>query len=139
MAEKIETEVRVITSEGQVLKFLNKERKRSSRISKRIEMNEWRQHFKEQLEGTDEKHEEINREMLLRRADESELAVDEIESQMRKLKKGKACGTDRIPNKAWLHCGCNARDRVKVVVKRVWRGEGFPDVWRKGIISAQER
>jgi len=51
----------------------------------------------------------------------------------RKLKRGKAMGSDGIPNEAWVWGGEGLRRAIVEVCQRVWRGEGFPDNWRKRI------
>ena len=60
--------------------------------------------------------------------------MGEIERVRRGLKKGKARGSDGIPNEAWLWGGEGLRRALGEICQRVWRGEGFPESWREGIV-----
>lgn len=66
---------------------------------------------------------------------ERELNDEEIEKKIRKLKRNKAAGKDGIGNEAWVYSDGQIKAMLKEVLKRVWRGEGFPEKWREGLIS----
>jgi len=71
-----------------------------------------------------------------RRAEDGEedLRRSEVRYVLEKLKKGKAAGADGVPNEVWK-CG---RERIEEWIwgfcNRVWRGEGWPEQWKDGII-----
>ncbi|XP_078036902.1 uncharacterized protein LOC144470014 [Augochlora pura] len=56
---------------------------------------------------------------------------EEIEEQIRNLRKKKAAGRDDIPNKAWFYSEGSTRKKLKELIKKVWDGEGFPEDWRR--------
>lgn len=135
-AQKIEEEIEKIKTEGQVLKFLNQERKTRTEVSDRISMTEWREHFKLLLEGNDDKQEaeqEKNKERTIEKGEE--LSNMEIEKQISRLKAKKAAGKDGVPNEAWKYSKGRTRDKLKEIIKRVWNRECFPESWRDGIIT----
>lgn len=66
---------------------------------------------------------------------EEELNDKEIEKQIRKMKRKKAAGADGIAGEAWIYNREKIRTKLKEVLRRVWRGEGFPKEWREGIIT----
>lgn len=66
---------------------------------------------------------------------EEELNDEEIEKQIRKMKKKKAAGADGIAGEAWIYSkDRKIRTKLKEVLRRVWRGEGFPKERREGVI-----
>ena len=65
---------------------------------------------------------------------ETENLSEDIEKQIRTLKKGKACGFDGVENEAWLYSEGAVREKIKEIIIRVWKGEGFPSSWRTGVI-----
>jgi hypothetical protein len=67
---------------------------------------------------------------------EIEMTVEEIERQIRKLKKKKAPGRDGVQNEAWIYGTEGIVERLVEVMNGVWRGERFPVDWRKGVICA---
>ncbi|TGZ53811.1 hypothetical protein DBV15_10472 [Temnothorax longispinosus] len=125
-------ELNGIRTETEVWKYINKERKVRDKVSKEIPMESWRQHFMGVLEWTDERILEKERRGG---NDEEDLTDDEIKKQIRKLRRGKAAGPDGIRNEAWKFCKRQVRERLKEVIKGVWRGEGWPDSWKEGVIS----
>jgi len=46
----------------------------------------------------------------------------------------KAMGVDGIPNEVWKYGGEKLEDRIRQFCNRVWRGEGWPEMWKEGII-----
>jgi len=95
-------------------------------------MEEWEKHFLELLEGEkgtgEEKREEWGDQ-------EEELREEEIEIQLKKIKRKKATGVDDIGGEAWLYSNGRIKERLKDLLKKIWKGEGFPEEWRKGVIT----
>jgi hypothetical protein len=52
--------------------------------------------------------------------------VEEVERQIRKLKKKKAPGRDGVQNEAWIYGTEGIVERLVEVMNGVWRGERFP-------------
>jgi len=69
---------------------------------------------------------------------EKELAEEEmeIEIQLKKIKKKIASGIDGIVGEIWLYSNGQIRERLKDLFKRIWKGEDFPEEWRKGVITS---
>lgn len=65
---------------------------------------------------------------------ERAISIEEVINAVRALKEGKTVGGEGIPNKAWKLGGEGARKRVHEICNEVWKGEGWPKTWRKGII-----
>ena len=74
-------------------------------------------------------------ERIIREEEEEELGDEEIEEQMKKLKKGKAGGSDGLSNEVWFYSSGETRRKFREVVKRVWKEEGFPEEWKEGLIT----
>jgi len=55
--------------------------------------------------------------------------------QIAKLKRRKAPGEDELENEVWINGNRKVIQRLKEIINRVWRGEGFPDRWREGVIA----
>lgn len=121
-----EEEIKRAKTEGQIWKYINKERKKE----------EWRDHFKELLGGSNERVTGRKREHLTVGEDESELTEKEIGKQIKRLKKKKATGGDKIPNEAWVYSAGNTRGTLIDLIRRVWKGESLSEDWRKAIITA---
>jgi len=107
-------ELNGIRTETEVWKYINKERKVRDKVSEEISMEGWRQHFMGVLEGTDER---ILGEERRRGDDEENLADEEIEKQIRRLRRGKAAWPDGIRSEAWKFCRGQVRERLKEVIK----------------------
>lgn len=65
---------------------------------------------------------------------EEELRRSEVKKVLEKLKKGKAVGTDGVPNEVWKRGGGNIEEWIWDFCNRVWRGERWPEQWKDGII-----
>ena len=90
-------------------------------------MEDSHKHFSETVEGRDEAV--IGEKRNEAEDDKEELADEEVEQHMQNLKKKKARG-----------CRRNFKRGVKVlqgklIVRRVWEGEGVPRNWGKAIIA----
>jgi len=53
---------------------------------------------------------------------------------LEKLKKGKAAGADGLPNEVWKCGEKRIEEWIWGFCNRVWRGEGWPEQWKDGII-----
>ena len=95
--------------ENQIWEYINKQRKKRIGISNKIDLKEWKDHFKTLLEGVDCKKEvgeleEIdNTEGEKKQEEEDEITGAEVKEQIRKFKKKKAAGEDKIENEAWIY------------------------------------
>ncbi|TGZ50545.1 Uncharacterized protein DBV15_12707, partial [Temnothorax longispinosus] len=124
-----------IRTETEVWKYISKERKVKDKVSEEISMEGWRQHFMGVLEGTDER---ILGEKRRGGDDEEDLTDEEIEKQIRRLRREKAAGPDGIRSEAWKFCRGQVREKLKEVIKGVWRGEGWPDSWKEEVAGLPE-
>jgi hypothetical protein len=88
-------------------------------------MQEWEKYFMKLLEGRKEKEKM-----------ETEITVEEIERQIKKMKKKKAPGRDGVQNEGWIYGTEGIVERLVEVTNGVCRGERFPVDWREGVICA---
>jgi len=63
------------------------------------------------------------------------LGEEEIEFQLKNIKKKKAIGIDGIVGEAWLYSNGRIKERLKDLLKRIWKEESFPEEWRNGVIT----
>jgi hypothetical protein len=61
-----------------------------------------------------------------------EITREELEQQLRKLKRKKAPGMDGIQNKSWIYGTEREVDRLLEIMNGMWKGEGFPRSGRRG-------
>lgn len=66
--------------------------------------------------------------------EEAEIGREEIKVIIGKLKKGKATGVDGVPNEVWIYGGEKVEEWMWSFCNRIWRGEGWPEQWKEGII-----
>lgn len=59
---------------------------------------------------------------------------EEVQKAIRRLKKGKAAGGDRIGNDEWIYGGEELESKMTTIVNEIWKGKGIPDEWKEGII-----
>ena len=90
------------------------------------------------LNGTDKKRENIWKKVI---GNEEETTVqdisrEEIQKQIKKLKKGKASGEDNIQNEAWIHIQGRTKEKTYELIRNVWKGEKIPEEWRTSLISS---
>ncbi|RLU21743.1 hypothetical protein DMN91_006119 [Ooceraea biroi] len=43
-------------------------------------------------------------------------------------------GGDEIPNEAWKYGGTEMEEWIREICNRVWKGEGWPEKWKEGIV-----
>ncbi|XP_067120129.1 uncharacterized protein [Centruroides vittatus] len=63
-----------------------------------------------------------------------DISREEMESVLRKMKMGKAIGTDWILVEAWRSLGKEGIDIILDLMKKPWQQEKIPDEWRKSIL-----
>ena len=66
--------------------------------------------------------------------EEGDLGLEEIKRVVMKLKDGKAGGGDGIQNEVWKYGGEEVMECLWVICSRVWRGEGWPEGWKEGVV-----
>lgn len=136
----LQEELKTIKSINQAWGFMNRYRRRKrNNIRAEKPLEEWRRHYMELLQGSDEKPmaQEGKEE-----ADESsdgtqrrEMTRENIERQIRRLKKKKAPGSDGVRNEAWMFAeDTEVWENLVRICLEVWQGKGFPEEWRKGTI-----
>lgn len=128
-------QVKNITKEKEVWEHVNKGRKIRSKISTTIAMEEWRRHFMELLDGKENYIQVKECYKTNTGLNQKEVTKEEIEKQIRNLKKEKSAWEDEVKNEAWLYAEEPVKNKLVDVIQRVYRGDGFPGRWRIGNIS----
>ena len=102
LQENTENEILQQKGENQIWEYINKQRKKRIGISNKIDLKEWKDHFKILLEGVDCKKEVGEWEEIDNTEGEveEEITEAEVKEQIRKLKKKKAAEEDKIENEA---------------------------------------
>lgn len=135
--EKEEEKVRNIKTEKEAWEYVNRGRGSRPGTSENIGMEAWKMYFMDLLNGNGEKRtaQEENENSTRRKPrNDEELSNEQIQKAWGKLKKGKAAGLDGIRNEAWINGGVAIKQKVGRILKLVWKGEGFPEEWREGVI-----
>lgn len=133
--EKLEEEIKRARAEAQIWKIVNRERKNARIVGEDISMEEWRRHFVSVLEGREEDGGGKTGKRSLE-GDQEELNYEEIEKQIKEMKRKKAAEADGIEEReAWIYSREKIRTKLKEVLRRVWRGEEFSEEWREGVIT----
>jgi hypothetical protein len=128
-----EMKMKGIKTEEEVWRYVNREKKKKGEIvSDRITMEEWRKYFSELLGGEENRQEKEKRQHRV--GEIEEITREELEQQLRKLKRKKAPGRDGIQNESWIYGTEREVDRLLEIMNGVWKGEGFPQEWKEGII-----
>jgi hypothetical protein len=131
--EKKRMEEEMKMKEEEVWRYINRERKKKGEIvSDRITMEEWRKYFSELLGGEENRQEKEKRQHRV--GEIEEITREELEQQLRKLKRKKAPGRDGIQNESWIYGTEREVDRLLEIMNGMWKGEGFPQEWKEGII-----
>lgn len=133
-AEKEYREIMTIKTEAEIWKYINKEKKRKPGINNDIEMKEWERHFKELLEGEFGEEESEKEVEKITKSDRA-ITERELEEAINRLKKKKAPGEDGICNEQIIHANGKTKRRILELLNKVWKGEGWPKRWNKGIIQ----
>lgn len=127
-----------IKNNTQVWKYINKFRKKREGVNKGIKLEEWKRYFVELLGGEEHRPDidiERNREGLKNEVKESRITLEEVASQIEKMKKGKAAGADELKNETWIYGGNKVALKLTKIFNRIINGEGYPEEWREGIIK----
>jgi hypothetical protein len=118
-----------------VWKYINRERKKKEPASEKITIQEWEEYFVKLLEGRKEEgNVGTQRKEKQTVMGETEITAEEVGRHIRYLKKRKAPGWDGVQNEAWMYGTERMVERMVELMNGVWRGEGFPEDWREGVI-----
>jgi len=66
--------------------------------------------------------------------EEDEISREEMGRVIRKLKEGKTAGGNGIVNEVWKYGGKEIREWLWEICNKVWKGKGWPEEWRKGVV-----
>lgn len=127
-------EILKLTSEADVWKYIKKIRKKPTRTSEEIQMEEWKNHFMK-LTGGIEEAQRSQTQTTRKKRDDQEITEEEMERAFNKLKKKKAPGEDKISNEQLIYANHDTKKRVMVILNKIWKGEGWPIRWNHGVIS----
>lgn len=133
---KWERRAEEVKKEDEVWEIINKKKKKRRKIDKRIEMIEWKEHFMGVIEGTKERIKEKKGSQGKEEEEEVEISKEELKKAIKRLKDGKATGLDEVPAEVRKYGGERMKDWLCGFCNRVWRREGWPEVWKKGVIVA---
>lgn len=64
-----------------------------------------------------------------------EITREELIETLKKLKRAKAPGEDGTENEAWRFMSQELGEEFWKLINRIWKGEGIPEDWNKGIIN----
>jgi hypothetical protein len=95
-------------------------------VSDRITMEEWRKWSEEDRQEKEKRQHRVG--------EIEEITREELEQQLRKLKRKKAPRRDGIQNESWIYGTEREVGRLLEIMNGVWKGEGFPQEWKEGII-----
>ncbi|XP_039311154.1 uncharacterized protein LOC120359015 [Solenopsis invicta] len=141
--EKEEEELSDLKNEAQVWKVINRKRGRGNWVDNEISKVEWTNHFTKLIGGENEESEteQEDRRGVERRQpgdqvtrDMDDLSEAEIIEALRRLKKGKAAGIDRIPMEAWKFGGSRVKKRLVNLLKEIWQKKEIPEDWKMSVI-----
>ena len=113
-----EREIENIKTEAEAWKFINKGRKKREGICRTIEMVEWEKHFKEIFGGVEEKKDDWQRNKEVNRKEGEGISQEEVNREIRRLKRGKAAGLDGIRNEAWKEGGEKVNTKLSEVIRK---------------------
>ncbi|KAH0812093.1 hypothetical protein GEV33_010698 [Tenebrio molitor] len=102
--QREEKEIKEIRTEREVWKYINRERKKKESVNEEITIQEWEEYFMKLLEGRKEEGEAGTQMKEKQTApEETEITAEEVERQIRKLKKRKTPGREGVQNEAWMY------------------------------------
>ena len=64
----------------------------------------------------------------------NELTIDELNKNIKALKRGKSTGPDCIPNEAIIEANKTNRNTIKNILNQIYTTEKIPDQWQQGEI-----
>lgn len=114
--------------------FLNRSKKDKSIADYYADMRDWGKHFKELLDGSEERCTGEGRNLVLDENNESHISVSKIKEIWSMLKKKKAAEMDKIPNEVWIYRGRDLINKLICIMGRVWKEEGLPEDWKTSVI-----
>lgn len=126
--------IKKIKTETEAWKYINKKRKKKTSISKQITVEKWEQHFMRLLHGKGEEKTKSEQKTWEEEDPKEDIILKEMERQIRKLKKKKAAGENKIKNEARIYSTKNVKLKLLEIIQRIWKREGLPKSWRRGII-----
>ena len=90
----------------------------------------WKEYFDNLLNLENPREPRETRAEVIER-DVEEITGDEVQTAMKKMKKGKAQGPDEIPVEAWMALGREGVEFLTELFNRLMQGETMPEEWRK--------
>ncbi|XP_033175429.1 golgin subfamily A member 6-like protein 22 [Bombus impatiens] len=127
-----------LKTEQEAWKYINKYRRRREVVGEEIREEEWKNHFIETLEGTENKEdrrtEGRREEEESKEEREDNIEKEEIVLQIRKLKEKKATREDGLENEVWKYAPKEVGEALWVMLGKIWNGKRIPEDWRKGVI-----
>ncbi|KAG7198956.1 hypothetical protein KM043_015919 [Ampulex compressa] len=124
-----EEKIKLIRTEKEVWKHINKYRKKKEGIDESILSERWRQHFLDLLDETSEKvileerketEEGEEKGTTLGRGEE-EITKEELITQLVNMKRGKAPGKNGLENEAWRLMPKEIGEVVLQLINKIWR------------------
>jgi len=95
--------------------IINRQRRRRTKMSDKIKMSEWKEHFQDQMEGTVEKEIKV----IDRTANQEKKSLKEVKDVIKKMKKKKAAGEEKIPNEAWVYGGEETAEELHRIINKI--------------------
>ena len=100
-----------------------------------ISIEEWTVYFKKLLGGVSSRVLGERRKVKVGGTEEmDEISREEVNCAIAKLKRNKAIGEDGMENEALKFGGGRIRQETWELCNKVWRGEGWPKLWRTGLV-----
>lgn len=127
-----ERKIKEVKREHEVWEIVNRERKGRKRVNEGIKMGEWKEYFMSLLGGVEVRV--VKGGGVEGREEEEEIGRGEFRKVIKKLSDGKAWGLDGIPGEVWKYGGEELEGWIREFCNRIWRGEGWPEEWKEGII-----
>ncbi|XP_043478498.1 uncharacterized protein LOC122508895 [Leptopilina heterotoma] len=132
--ERFLKEVEKAIEEGKEWEVINRERKRGKEINRDIRMEDWTNYFKGLSGGMERKIRGEGRRRDVE-VEQSEVSREEINEAIKRLKRGKAAGEDGMEGESLKYGGEMVREEMWRIVNLVWKGEGWPETWKTGLIA----
>lgn len=137
--EKIWREIEQNRDHKKFWKMIKKHRKRKNNPASEIKEEEWIGHFKELLEGRDnrkgrraeteeEEEDEMTKEL------NKEFTMEELNKVIRKLKKNKALGTDGLINEFYKEMILELKEEMLKGLNKIWIKGGIMEEWKEAVI-----
>lgn len=99
-------------------------------------MEDWKRYFMKLLRGGGVKRRVVRgkREYGREQDEEREISKREIKEVIKKMRDRKAARIDEIPSETWKYEGKKVEDWLWGFCNRVWKGRGWLEKWKEGII-----